>query len=130
MYSSPGKTAPLHATALGKAILAHLPQSHLEELLSVIRLTPQTSKTITSSDDLYKELQEVKEKGYAVDNEEFEEGVRCIAAPIHRHNGETDAAVSITGFAVQMKGKEVDEKASLVKNHAKNISAKLGHGRD
>ena len=130
MYSSPGKTAPLHATALGKAILAHISQAHREDLLSRIELTSQTEKTITSEEGLRQELRRIREQGYAVDDEEFEEGIRCIASPIHRHNGEVDAAVSITGLSAQMKGSDIEEKADLVKHYARKISARLGHEGD
>jgi len=126
LYSSPGKTAPLHATALGKAILANVPESRLEKIFSKIELTPQTDKTITFQNELLKEIERVKERGYAIDDEEFEKGVRCIAAPIYRYDGKVDAAVSITGLSAQMKDDKIKDIASQVLQHAKNISSKLG----
>lgn len=129
MYSSPGKTAPLHATALGKVILAHLPEKQLENLLAEISLTSHTKNTITSPKKLRKTLKTIRSRGYAIDDEEFEVGIRCIAAPIHRHDGRVDAAISLTGLAAKMGEDELEQKASLVKNYARNISLKLGYDR-
>lgn len=127
LYSSPGKTAPLHATALGKVILANLSADHLEELLDKLELTTHTKNTITSREELRRELQDIRTRGYAIDDEEFEEGIRCIASPIYRHDGEVDAAISLTGLAAQMSEGDLKEKSSLVKKHAANISRKLGY---
>ncbi|MFB6214682.1 MAG: IclR family transcriptional regulator, partial [Candidatus Bipolaricaulia bacterium] len=127
MYSSPGKTAPLHATALGKAILAHLSKDRLEKMIGKLTLSSYTKNTITSLEELREELKHIGRMGYAVDEEEFEEGIKCIAAPIHRHNGEVDAAVSLTGLAAQMSEDVIERKADLVKNCASNISSKLGY---
>lgn len=127
MYSSPGKTAPLHATALGKAILAHLPEEETENILKSQSLTAKTDNTITSLDQLKQEFSEIKQSGYALDDEEFEEGIKCIAAPIHRHDGRVESAVSLTGLAAQMGDRKVEELATLVIKHARNISSKLGY---
>jgi len=127
LYSSPGKTAPLHATALGKVILAHLSADRLDELLDTLELTSQTRNTITSRKKLNQELQDIRSRGYAIDNEEFEEGIKCIASPIYRHDGEVDAAISLTGLAAQMSEEVLKEKSSLVKRHAANVSRKLGY---
>ncbi|MCF7890315.1 IclR family transcriptional regulator [Candidatus Bipolaricaulota bacterium] len=130
MYSSPGKTAPLHATALGKVILAHLPKARLDDLIGKLDLSPHTKHTITSVEELREELTHIRRMGYAVDKEEFEEGVKCIAAPIHRHDGEVDAAVSLTGLAAQMSEEVIEQKAKLVMNYAGNISSKLGYSEE
>lgn len=127
LYSSPGKTAPLHATGLGKAILAHLSKERLEEILPALDFSPYTKNTITSREELEQELREVKERGYAIDDEEFEKGVKCIAAPIKEHNGEVRAAISLTGLAAQMDEEVLREQSALVKKYARNISSKLGY---
>lgn len=130
MYSSPGKTAPLHGTALGKAILAHLPKDKTENILESQTLTAKTDNTITSPDQLKQEFEEIKQQGYALDDEEFEEGIKCVAAPIHKHNGQVEAAVSLTGLAAQMGDEDIEDLAMLVVKHAKNISSKLGYGEE
>ena len=127
MYSSPGKTAPLHATALGKAILAHLPKKTVDDILAEITLSAKTERTITSISKMKQSLETIRSKGYALDDEEFEEGIRCVAAPIHRHDGGVEAAVSITGLTAQMGDKTITELANIVIDHANNISSKLGY---
>lgn len=127
MYSSPGKTAPLHATALGKVVLAHLQKGRSKELLSELEFTSYTKNTLTSEEELRKELECIRKRGYAIDDEEFEEGIKCIAAPIYRHDGKVDAAISLTGLAAQMREEDIEQKARLVKDYARNISSKLGY---
>lgn len=127
LYSTPGKTAPLHATGLGKAMLAHLPPDQREKILSDMNLTAHTKNTNTSKEELKGELREVRRQGFAVDDEEFEVGVKCVAAPINKHDGEVEAAISVTGLAAQMDGQSVREVAELVKKYAGKISANLGY---
>ena len=128
MYSSPGKTAPLHSTALGKAILAHLPGTKADEIIEEITLSPKTENTITSPSKLKRSLERIRSRGYALDDEEFEKGIRCVAAPIHRHDGWVEAAVSITGLSAQMDEAAIDDLATMVIDHANSISSRLGYG--
>ena len=127
LYSSPGKTAPLHATGLGKAILAHLHHDQRQEILADLHLASHTKNTITSKEKLREELRKIKKQGFAVDDEEFEEGVKCIAAPINNHSGSVEAAISITGLAAQMGEEIVQEESQIVKKHAEKISKELGY---
>lgn len=124
MYSSPGKTAPLHATALGKMMLACLPENKIKETLNRLDLESFTGKTITSSGKLRQELKIIKEQGYAVDDEEFEKGMKCVAAPIYKHDGKVEASMSVTGLAAQM---DVKKMSTLVVKYGKKISSKLGY---
>lgn len=97
-----GCRAPAHATALGKVLLANLPEHELEGYLtraSFSRLPRFTANTITSVDELRIELKKIKEKGYAYDDQELEEGLRCLAVPVRNHLGNTVAAISIAGLA-------------------------------
>lgn len=94
--SHPGLQQPMHSTALGKAILAHLPPERTEEIVRSIEFTQQTAQTISTRDELYDMLDEVAQRGYAVDDEENVEGVRCVAAPVK--DGTTAfGAISISG---------------------------------
>jgi len=127
MYSSPGKTAPLHATALGKAMLAHLPEDRLDNILENIALSQETDQSITSKSELKEALSKVRERGYALDDEEFEVGIRCAAGPIHKYDGEVEAAISLTGLAAQIDDEKLNRMGSLVKKYADKISAKLGY---
>ncbi|WP_436348681.1 IclR family transcriptional regulator [Natronorubrum sp. FCH18a] len=94
--SRAGRKQPMYSTSLGKAILAYFPAERQEEIISNATFTPKTPKTIMDPDDLFDELETIRERGYAIDDEENIEGLRCIAAPIR--NGQTVlGAISITG---------------------------------
>jgi len=95
-----GTRIAAHCTALGKVLLTFLPDSDFEQLYGnnepIISLTPQS---ISSLGELKKELKNVKERGYALDMEEYKIGINCVGVPIFNKNGETVAAISITGPA-------------------------------
>lgn len=92
-----GTRYPAHCTSLGKCLLAYLPPKSLERLLNE-PLTQCTKKTITEIDKLKRELYKIREQGYAIDDEEFQEGLRCAAVPIRNNNmeGVVVAAMSVT----------------------------------
>ncbi|WP_266081786.1 IclR family transcriptional regulator [Haladaptatus caseinilyticus] len=123
----PGKHVPLHATALGKAILAYLPESKTESIFDRRELSAQTVKTITDPVELRAELEMIREQGYAVDDEERVRGVRCIAVAIKNENGQVIGAISVSGPASRL---DDDLRERLLKNlrRAKNIiELKLTH---
>ncbi|MET8081941.1 IclR family transcriptional regulator C-terminal domain-containing protein [Streptomyces sp. NPDC005303] len=90
-----GTRFPAHVTSVGRVILAHLPQEDLEVHLARAELTTLTARTIVSADLLRAELDRVRRKGYAVVDQELEEGLRSIAAPVRDRGGEVVAAVNI-----------------------------------
>lgn len=96
MYSRIGRSTSLHASGVGKVILAFQEEARLKELLSTITYQRHTSNTLVSEDALRDELERIRQRGYAVDNREFEEVVHCIAAPIRRADGSVTSAVSIS----------------------------------
>lgn len=91
-----GMRAYLHTTALGKAILANLPQERYEEIIGERGLKQFTEQTITSKGTLDKALEKIRERGYAVDNGERIEGVRCVAAPIMGNNDRVLGSLSVS----------------------------------
>lgn len=91
-----GTRAPLHSTGLGKAILAHLPESRVREIVDVHGLAPSTPETITDPDELFEELEQIRERGVAFDDEERLPGLRCVAAPILA-NEDVVGAISVSG---------------------------------
>lgn len=97
MYSRIGSRAPMYCTAVGKILLSDMNQDKFEELVSNITFIPKTPTTITSKEELIKEIETVKAKGYALDNAENEEVLRCIASPIYDHKGKIIASFSISG---------------------------------
>ena len=86
----------MHSTAFGKAILSHLPTERVDEIIDQHGLPQVTPRTITARDELFEELEQTRERGFAVDDEERLEGLRCIAAPI-RFNSDVIGAISVSG---------------------------------
>lgn len=127
LYSSIGRRVPVHCTGLGKAILAYLPKERAKKILEEEELQKHTAQTITSPAKLGEELEEIRETGYAFDNKEHEEEVRCIAVPIRNHNGEVKAAISVTAPSYRVDLQELQDYAPKVQETARKISEKLGH---
>lgn len=127
MYSKIGRRVPLYCSAVGKVLLSNLSQDKLEKLYKGVEFKRYTKNTITNWDDFLKELKKVRQNGYAVDNEEHEEEIRCIAAPIKNYKGQIIAAISISGPVFRITDKKVNEFAFKVKNKALMISKRLGY---
>lgn len=104
-----GKRYPLHNNALGKAILAHLPAERTDSILSTLTLTETTGNTITDIDELHDELEQIRERGYALDDEERISGLRCVAAPVVVDD-DVLGSVSVSGPATRIKGKKFRER--------------------
>lgn len=94
-----GEIAPLHATALGKALLAHLDAPMIDAVLTGIDRTPLTAHTVLSEEELRTRLAEIRTCGYATDDEEAFEGVRCVAAPVFNWADKVVAAIGVSGPA-------------------------------
>lgn len=122
----PGKTLDIHATAMGKAMLAEMPREDVEAIVESHGLPRHTDNTITSTDRLFAELESIQSKGYAKDNEERVDGLRCVAAAIC-DNDEPVAAVSISALSNQWHGEYSAELADRVMNTANMIEIKLTH---
>ena len=127
MASSIGKRSPMYCTSVGKAILAYLPVQEVEEVWNISKVEKLTKYTITNFEDLNRELNMVKEKGYAIDNEENEMGVRCVGAPIFNRFGEIEGAISISGPAIRITDEKLETMANEVIKHANLISMELGY---
>lgn len=127
MHSKVGKRAPMHCTSVGKAILAHLPSSVVFDILERKGMPVHTDKTITDKDEFMKELGQVRQNGYALDLEENEYGITCVAVPIFDHLGKVIAAVSISGPTIRMTSDRLDALKSIMVKTGQGISARLGH---
>ena len=127
VMSKVGQRGPVYCTALGKVLLAFLPDEERSKILGRIQFEPLTRNTITSKKGFLEDLKEVRRRGYARDHREIEEDVECIAAPIRNHLGEVIAGISISG--PQRKTHIPREKmfAGHVMKAAAVISSKLGH---
>ena len=126
MSSKIGSSNPVYCTSLGKAMLAFQPEETIAKIVSSIRFTRYTPKTISSREKLLEHLETVRRRGYAIDDEEIELGVRCIGAPIFNEDGWAIAAVSISGPTSRVTSKNVSAIAQRVLTCCREISASLG----
>ncbi|MEM1503092.1 IclR family transcriptional regulator [Domibacillus sp. 8LH] len=129
MHSKVGRRAPVHCTSVGKAILAHLPQSEVNDILERRGLPVHTDQTITTKEAYLAELARVREAGYALDLEENEPGIRCIAAPVFDHHGTIAAAVSISGPTLRMTDERLKVLRERMIKAGSDISERLGWNR-
>lgn len=127
MYSQIGKRVPLHCTGVGKVLLAWLPDKEVEYLLGVKGMEAYTKNTITNIEDMKKHLAEIRDKGYAFDEIEHEEGIRCVAAPIFNMSGKVIASVSVSGPVLHVTLDRMPKLTEEVLKTAKNISYQLGY---
>jgi len=129
MHSKVGKRAPMHCTSVGKAILANLPSGMVHEIVERKGLPMHTKHTITDKDALFKELVQVKQNGYALDLEENENGISCIAAPIFDHLGKVVAAISISGPTIRMTEERLNQLKEQMLDVGSQISVRLGFSK-
>ena len=127
MASTIGRRSPLYCTSVGKAILAQLPDEEVKEIWNSSKIEKLTESTITDLKDMKKELEKVRQKGYAVDNEENEPGVRCIGAPVFNRFGKVEGAISISGPTIRVTEDVVERFAKEVVKYASLISKELGY---
>lgn len=106
--SFPGIYLRLHTTAMGKAILAHLPKERVDEIITKYGLPKRTHKTTTKYDELREEMEQIREEGYYIEDSGEIEGIRCIGAPIH-NLGEIEGAIGICGPTHRLKGNRLEE---------------------
>lgn len=126
MPSAVGKTVPLHCTALGKTLLAGLDSAVAARLIFATDWPKMTDNTIIEPELLLNEVGTVRERGYAVDHEEIEEGLVCLAAPITDDAGATCAALSISGPSSRIN-RRLDESISAVQDASRTLSRRLGN---
>ena len=128
MSSRVGRRAPAYCTGLGKALLSHKDPETILENMEWENLIRFNERTIIEPDALLKHFEETRRRGYALDEGEHESEVRCVAAPIFDQNGETIAALSVSGPKSRMD--PIDQNEELIRltlNTAQEISEKLGY---
>ena len=125
-----GGIMPLHCTGVGKTLLAY----HSEELLNHLAQSPglprMTAHTLTGVPQLRKELERIRELGYALDQEEAVEGLSCVAGPVFNHAGQIVAAFSVAGPTTRMTPERIPEITQLVRETSQQISYRLGYRPD
>jgi DNA-binding IclR family transcriptional regulator len=122
-----GGRAPLHSSAVGKALLAGLPQEEVDRLIAVEGLTQFTDRTIINLQEFHSHLAGIREHGWAIDDEETYAGVRCLAANIRDHRGVAVGSVGLSGPAQRVTNDRIPILAQLVKEAAAKISRQLGY---
>jgi DNA-binding IclR family transcriptional regulator len=131
MASRVGLRNPAHSSAVGKVLLSHLNEEELNLLVKEKGLPKRTENTITDRIQLKEHLKVVRTQGYAVDDEENERGIRCVAAPIYNEAGRAVAAVSISGPAFRITRKVIQESLKKeVMETAFKISERLGFSKN
>jgi DNA-binding IclR family transcriptional regulator len=118
----PGKTTRFNITALGLAIAAYLPEPELDALVTNFVPGPGPGARKASRDEILKRLAEVRESGFAVESEEEDEGVGCVAAPIFDAKSRAVASIGVTGFVDQVHGARLRRNAEAVQRAARDLS--------
>ncbi|MEW6668139.1 MAG: IclR family transcriptional regulator [Thermodesulfobacteriota bacterium] len=126
LFTKPGARVPLYCTGVGKAFLSRWSDDEVRLYLARIELRRGTPKTLADPGRILEELARIRRQGFSVDNEEMEEGVRCVAALIYNHKGEVEAAVSISGAAMRITPAQVRAYAKSVQSCALAVSRILG----
>ncbi len=127
IVSQVGLRLPAYCTGVGKAILAFKDKAELDQLLASVTLKPWTQHTITDKAQLLACLREIRSQGYALDNEEIIEGLRCVGVPIRDYSGQVIAALSVSGPSVRMEPARVERIIPAVVAAAGEISQQLGY---
>lgn len=126
-YSIIGRRAPLHCTALGKSMLTGKTEDQIRQLYRGMNLKVFTAKTITSVDALVEEIEKTRRRGWSLDDEEYEQGLRCIGAPIRDYRDEVIGAVSTSGYVIVITRERIEEIAGYVVKAARDISQRMGY---
>lgn len=124
---SVGARRPVYCTATGKAIVAALSPVEIASILKDCKFESYTPRTITSATRLQTELRKTLQRGYSVDNEEWETGLRCIGAAVRDASGAPVAAISISGPVFRIDPARLPALANAVLRAAANLSRSLGH---
>lgn len=127
IHSRIGAAVPLYCTAVGKVMLAYMPEEEQERILPEIAIKRLTANTVGNLQELKTELYRVRKNGYACDLEEHEMHIRCMAAPIWDHNGTVQSSVSITAPVVRMPVTRLRQLAPLIQSAGLQISRELGY---
>ncbi|HEY1208530.1 MAG TPA: IclR family transcriptional regulator [Terracidiphilus sp.] len=126
MITRIGASNPVHCTSVGKAILAFLPEERITDILSRLRFDRYTSRTITTVEALRAEIEKTRRRGYAVDDEEYEEGLRCIAVPVLDAQRMPVAAVSVSGPSFRVTAQKLPAIANYLLQCVRGISVDMG----
>ena len=122
-----GHRLPIHTTAIGKALVAYLPESETLQILSLRGMEKKTRKSINNPQKYLRELEKVRNYGFAIDDEENAEGVRCVASPIFDANGKVTAALGTSTIIMQLNETQLPKVVEMIKEAAAKVSQRLGY---
>jgi Transcriptional regulator len=125
-----GKRVAPQVTAVGKALICNLAREEVQEIAGLHPLRPVSQRTIVTLPHLLEELAAIRRRGYAIDNEEHEVGVRCVAAPVYAASGEVVAAIGVSGTVSQLNDDYLPSLGKIVQTTALKLSAHLGGRRN
>lgn len=126
MFTKTGRRVPLHSTGVGKVFLCGMSEEQLNGVILRRGLPAFTERTIVDPDVLKAELERVRTQGFALDNEEQEEGVRCVAAPVYQNDWKIVAAISVSAPVTRLSEERARALAPEVQEAAFGLSRKLG----
>jgi DNA-binding IclR family transcriptional regulator len=122
-----GATRPIYCTAVGKTLAAWLPEQELRGIIRRTVFEQKTAKTITSTTLFLRELARIRTTGFAVDNEEHIEGIRCIATPVRDYSGNVSASLCVVGPKNHLPQRRLSEIRKILIAVSAGLSARLGH---
>jgi IclR family KDG regulon transcriptional repressor len=122
-----GHRLPIHTTAIGKALAAFLGDDDVMKILNLHGMEKKTAQTITNKQKFLQELKKIRKLGFAIDNEENAEGVRCVAAPVYDESGKVVASLGTSTIVLQLNESQLPKVIEMVKDAAEDVSQKLGY---
>jgi len=127
LFVEVGKEMPFHCTASAKVLLAYQRPEEINRIINENPLQKYTPRTIVDPKKLEEHLSKIRESGFAICNEELEEGIKAVAAPVKDINRKIIASITITGLVKRMSSNNIDKLIKIVTNSAKEISKKIGY---
>lgn len=122
----PGAKAPLTCSAVGKVALAFMPRAQTEQMIGKAGIKQMTRKSHVTASSLWRDLETIRKREFAFDDEEHSDGLRCVAAPIFGSSGEVMGALSISGPSVRVTEKQMAANGRVVHRVAKDMTRALG----
>jgi IclR family acetate operon transcriptional repressor len=122
----PGAKAPLTCSAVGKAALAFMPRQQAEQMIDKAGILQMTRKSHVTAASLWRDLDQIRNRGFAFDNEEHSDGLRCVAAPLFNKGGEVLGAISVSGPSVRVSDQKLSVHGRAVQRVASDLTRALG----
>lgn len=121
-----GAVAPAYCSGLGKAVLAFLPEDELADYIESVKWVAMSPKSITNPESLKAEIEQIRKRGYAIDDEELSLGLRCVAAPVFDHTGRPSYALSVSGPTLRMTKEKINAIQAKLLPLCRQLSRQIG----